>query len=92
MGDGCQYVGLVFYEFGYVIGYFYEYNRFDCDDNVNILWDNVQYGEKLFLYFFLKKILEFKVNFLVMCWLMFCYVFFVMIYLFYLSLEYMYFE
>lgn len=46
MGDGCQYVGFVFYEFGYVIGYFYEYNRFDCDDVVNVMWDNIQYGKK----------------------------------------------
>lgn len=46
MGDGCQYVGLVLHEFGHAIGYFHEHNRPDRDDNVNILWDNVQYGFK----------------------------------------------
>lgn len=92
MGDGCQYVGLVLHEFGHAIGYFHEHNRPDRDDNVNILWDNVQYGEKLFFYPFSKKILESKVNFLVTRRPMFCHVFPLMIYSFYLSLEYMYSE
>lgn len=45
MGDGCQYVGLVLHEFGHAIGYYHEHNRPDRDDTVEIMWDNIVYGE-----------------------------------------------
>lgn len=45
MGDGCQYVGLVLHEFGHAIGYYHEHNRPDRDNTVEIMWDNIVYGE-----------------------------------------------
>lgn len=56
MGDGCQYVGLVLHEFGHAIGYFHEHNRPDRDDVVNIMWDNIQYGEDQVLTGCLKQV------------------------------------
>lgn len=43
-GFNCDYVFVVIYEFGYLLGFGYEQSRFDRDEYIDILWENVSLG------------------------------------------------
>jgi len=43
---GCMSVGTIMHEMIHALGFWHEQSRFDRDDFVNILWDNIQPGKE----------------------------------------------
>merc|ERR1719384_1819662 len=41
LGNGCVYKGIVQHEFMHALGFWHEQSRADRDDNVQILWNNI---------------------------------------------------
>lgn len=47
IGDGCERIGIVVYEIMYVLGFFYEYIRFNRDKYIKIDWINIEEGSDM---------------------------------------------
>ncbi|XP_042565068.1 meprin A subunit beta-like [Clupea harengus] len=46
IGSGCAFVAIVEHELLHALGFFHEQSRYDRDDHVTIIWDNIQEGKE----------------------------------------------
>ena len=47
IGSGCEYKGVVMHELLHALGFYHEQSRYDRDDFVKILFENVQAGKNI---------------------------------------------
>ena len=46
IGSGCAFVPIVEHELLHALGFFHEQSRYDRDDHVTIIWENIQEGSQ----------------------------------------------
>ena len=46
LGTGCNNTGIVMHEMMHAVGFWHEQARYDRDQYVEILWENIQPGNK----------------------------------------------
>ncbi|XP_030641234.1 meprin A subunit beta-like [Chanos chanos] len=46
IGDGCDTIAIVEHEFLHALGFHHEQSRYDRDDHVTIVWENIMWGEE----------------------------------------------
>ncbi|XP_030641225.1 meprin A subunit beta-like [Chanos chanos] len=46
IGEGCDTIAIVEHEFLHALGFYHEQSRYDRDEHVTIVWDNVEEGQE----------------------------------------------